>query len=275
MRSLTLGVLAAVAATMAGVAQSPAPPARGAVVTDQDRTAIRQAAYDYAEGYYEGAAERMERAVHPGLIKRGVISPPGVGSLLAPMNAETLVELTRQGDGKDAPADKRSLAFALLDVRDNVASAKIFTVGFNDYLHLAKQDGRWRIVHVLWQPPVAGAAVNADADKAGVAQAIKEYVDGAAAGDIARLERVIHPEAALRAFRASAPTGKFFLIEGNRDGVLSAVRAKAVTPQGPSAVVLDVYDTIASALVTSPQGVSYWHLARQNGQWRLVNRLSR
>jgi len=28
-------------------------------------------------------------------------------------------------------------------------------------------------------------------------------------------------------------------------------------------------------MVTSAVNVSYWHLARQNGQWRFVNRLSR
>jgi hypothetical protein len=275
MRSLTLGTLVAVAATLAVAGQSPAPP-QGLAATDQDRTAVRQAAYDYAEGYYEGAAERMERSVHPGLIKRGVVSRPGVGSLLAPMNAETLVDLTRQGGGKDTPTDKRGLAFALLDIRDNVASAKIFTATFNDYLHLVKQDGRWRIVHVLWQPPVPGAAANADVDRAAVMQALRDYIDAIDGGDTARIERVIHPEAALRTLRATSPAGAFYLVEGNRDGVVAAVRARvAQPPQNPVVRVLDVYDTVASALVTASQSVSYWHLARQNGQWRAVNRLSR
>ena len=31
--------------------------------------AIRQTALDYIEGYYEGNAERMERALHPELAK--------------------------------------------------------------------------------------------------------------------------------------------------------------------------------------------------------------
>ncbi len=46
----------------------PPPPARAQ--TAADSAGIRQAALDYIEGYYEGNAERMERAVHPELAKR-------------------------------------------------------------------------------------------------------------------------------------------------------------------------------------------------------------
>lgn len=38
--------------------------------------AIRQTALDYIEGWYEGNAERMERALHPELAKRIVRTNP-------------------------------------------------------------------------------------------------------------------------------------------------------------------------------------------------------
>jgi hypothetical protein len=38
---------------------------RGDSPNDADRTAIKQAALDYIEGWYEGNAERMERSVRP------------------------------------------------------------------------------------------------------------------------------------------------------------------------------------------------------------------
>ncbi|HEX6315687.1 MAG TPA: nuclear transport factor 2 family protein, partial [Gemmatimonadaceae bacterium] len=38
--------------------------------TAADSAAIRAAALDYIEGWYEGNAERMERALHPELAKR-------------------------------------------------------------------------------------------------------------------------------------------------------------------------------------------------------------
>jgi hypothetical protein len=258
----------AAAATIIVAAQATAP-------GEQDRAAVRQAAYDYAEGYYEGAADRMERAVDSTLVKRGLVSRPGGAPFLTPMNAEMLVEATRGGGGKSTPAEKRGLTFALLDLRENVASAKIFTATFNDYLHLVKRDDKWRLVNVLWQPPSPNGVANADADKAAVAQVFKEFFEAVPAGDAAKLERLVHPEAAMRAFGPS-PAGRVVLREGNRESLVEAVRAKAVPPQPvPTVTVLDVYDNIASAMVNTPTSVSYWHLAKQNGQWRLVNRLSR
>ncbi len=276
--SLIIGVALAGAgsATLAqGPAPAPGPPAVN--TSEQDKTAVRQAAYDYGEGFYEGAAERMERAVHPAVIKRGVVpaSRNAPSLFLQRMNAEMLVETARSGIGKKTAADQRAIAFTLLDLRDDVASTKIFTVGFNDYLQLAKQDGRWRIVNVLWMWPRADAAVNADADKAAVAQAIKEYYDGVAAFAADRVERAIHPEATLRAFSEN-PGGKPYVVESTRDAVVQAVRAKATRPPAaPMITVLDVYGDIASALATSGATVSYWHLLKQDGQWRVVNRLSR
>lgn len=250
--------------------------AQGPGPTEQDKAAVRQAAYDYAEGYYEGAADRMERGVHASLIKRGVLTRPGFGSLLVPMNAETLVEATRQGGAKNTSPEKRNITFELLDIRDNVASGKVFTALFNDYLHLVKVDGRWRIAHVLWQPPSPKGVANGEADKAAVAQVVRDFLDALPAGDPARLERVIHPEAALRTLRASPTAGRFFLMEGNRDGTLAAARAKnAPAGSSPTVTVLDVYDTIASALTTTGNALLYWHLAKQNDQWRVVNLLRR
>ena len=266
MRILSCVVCVVALAAFVVGAQGPGP-------TDQDKSAVRQAAYDYAEGYYEGAAERMRQAVHPAIVKREVTFIPGGGSILSPINAETLVEVTRLGRGR-LPAEKRNISFSLLDIRDNVASAKIFTARFHDYLHLMKQDGRWRIATVLWQPPTPNGVANAEADKAAVAQVIKDFFEGATAFDAARVERLVHPEAALRTVIVSRPPGGPFLMDGNRDGALLEIRAKMMAPMAnPSTSVLDVYDTIASALTKTSAGIFYWHLLKQDGQWRILHYL--
>lgn len=124
---------------------------------EADKEAIKQAALDYAEGFYEGNAERMQKAVHPDIAKRGLMQLNKTGQkVLNPMNAEMLVEITRMGVGK-IPADQRKITVEVLDIYEDIASAKVFTAKFNDYLHLAKQNGQWRIVNVLWTPPVPPA----------------------------------------------------------------------------------------------------------------------
>src|SRR5262245_8717657 len=64
--------------------------------SEADLAAIKQTALDYIDGWYEGSAERMERALHPELAKRIVITDPKSGrSRLDQMGAMTLTLGTR------------------------------------------------------------------------------------------------------------------------------------------------------------------------------------
>jgi len=116
-----------------------------------DSAGIRQAALDYIEGYYDGDAARMERALHPELAKRIVRSNEQGRSMLQQMSAMTLVQGTRAGGGKDIPVAERHKDVTIFDIYQNAASAKIYASGWVDYLHLAKWNGRWVIVNVLWE----------------------------------------------------------------------------------------------------------------------------
>lgn len=113
--------------------------------------AIKQAALDYIEGWYEGNAERMERALHPDLAKRIVRSNQQGNSRLDQMSAMTLVQGTKRGGGKDTPKEKQIKEVTVLDVFENAASVKIVASEWIDYLHVAKFNGRWVIVNVLWE----------------------------------------------------------------------------------------------------------------------------
>jgi len=121
-------------------------------VVNSDETAIRAAALDYIEGWYTGDAERMERALHPDLAKRIVISnKEKTRSRLDQMGAMSLVQDTRRGGGKDTPKDKQLKEVMILDRYENAASVKIVAESWIDYMHLAKFNGRWVIINVLWE----------------------------------------------------------------------------------------------------------------------------
>jgi len=55
--------------------------AQTAADSSTDSAAIRQAALDYIEGWYGGDAGRMERALHPELVKR-IIRADSTGASL-------------------------------------------------------------------------------------------------------------------------------------------------------------------------------------------------
>jgi hypothetical protein len=115
-----------------------------------DAAAIRQAALDYIEGWYGGDGERMSRALHPQLAKRIVESKPGVDSRLSAMTAAELIAATRRRAGGTGVEEGRK-DVKILDVFGSTASVRIDATEWVDYLHLARWNGEWKIVNVLWE----------------------------------------------------------------------------------------------------------------------------
>lgn len=140
-RILLCAVLALLVATTApAAAQTPA-----------DSAAIRATALDYIEGWYEGNAERMERALHPDLAKRIVNVNERGRSTLGHMSAMTLVQFARGGGGKDTAPARQRKDVRILDIFGNTASVRVDAATWIDYMHIAKWNGRWVILNVLWE----------------------------------------------------------------------------------------------------------------------------
>ena len=122
-----------------------------AAASEADRAAITQTALDYIEGWYEGNPERMERALSPDLAKRIVMTNAQGRNQLQQMSAMGLVQGVKRGGGKDTPKEKQQKDITILDVFGNAASVKIVASDWVDYLHIARFNGRWVIVNVLWE----------------------------------------------------------------------------------------------------------------------------
>ena len=151
MRKNSLLILLAFALFLFAYAEADAQNANASVPA-ADAAAIKQTALDYIEGWYEGNAERMERALHPELAKRIVETNPQTGrSRLSQMSAMSLVQGTRAGGGTKTPKDKQQKDVTILDVYEGAASVKIVAGAWIDYLHMARFNGRWVIVNVLWE----------------------------------------------------------------------------------------------------------------------------
>jgi hypothetical protein len=116
-----------------------------------DQAAIKQTALDYIEGWYEGNRERMERALHTELVKRIVRKNEKGQSRLSQTSVVSLLEDTVEGYGKKTPKEKQQKDIIILDVLENAASVKIVASDWVDYMHIAKFNGRWVIINVLWE----------------------------------------------------------------------------------------------------------------------------
>ncbi len=121
--------------------------------TPDDRAAIERAALNYLEGFYEGSTEKIRQSVHPDAHKFGFYVEDGEYKRV-PMSFDGMLEYAEEvkasGDYPDENAPKR---VELLDVLDQTAVAKVYAFWGSDYMTLAKYDGKWMIVQVLWQSP--------------------------------------------------------------------------------------------------------------------------
>jgi len=112
----------------------------------KDDQKIRSISLDYIEGWYSADTTRMNRALSCHLAKRRIVSPTEIWHVDKPW----MVQATQEGRGKieNPPAGKRDIT--VLDQTDTMASVRIVSEKFVDYLHLAKCDGQWSIINVLW-----------------------------------------------------------------------------------------------------------------------------
>lgn len=137
--------------TLAGLAAVPS----FAQQANNDKEAVRLAVLDYVEGVYNVQPERIERSVHPKLTKLGFYRPPADVAYrpASAMTFEQLVQLAKTWNKegklrKDAPK-----GITVYEVQDQTATAKLLAEWGTDYFHLAKFDGKWMIINVLWQSP--------------------------------------------------------------------------------------------------------------------------
>ncbi len=116
-----------------------------------DKAAVHQAALDYVEGVYEVNASKIEKSVHPSLTKYGFMR--GQNGQYGPPSAMTYQQLLGvvASWNKDGKRDLSIKKVEVLDVLDQTAVAKVTAQWGIDYMQLAKYNGQWKIINIIWQ----------------------------------------------------------------------------------------------------------------------------
>ncbi len=115
--------------------------------TDADSSAIKETAFNYIEGWYEGNAERMAKSLHPKLAKRAVFAD----DQFSEQTAEILIQRTEKGGGKKTPIAQQQKEVTILDIFEGSALVKVVASDWVDYLQIAKLKDQWLIINVLWE----------------------------------------------------------------------------------------------------------------------------
>lgn len=125
--------------------------------TKQDSLDIENAVRNYVDGWATGDIDRVAKGVSPELVKRTIGQDKEGLSYTNNMSASLLLvatKMNREGiRGKDLEPDKPfKETVQIFDVTGDFALAKGMNTkyGFFDYCQLAKFNGEWKIINVLW-----------------------------------------------------------------------------------------------------------------------------
>jgi hypothetical protein len=110
-----------------------------------EEQAIERTVLDYFEGWFDGDAGRMERALHPQLAKRSL----GDGKLDED-TAPGMIEMTAEGRGKPRGEGERRIEIDVVEVYGPMATVVVHSNVYREYLHLGRTDEGWKIVNALW-----------------------------------------------------------------------------------------------------------------------------
>jgi hypothetical protein len=254
--------------------------AQNGVETDPEKEAVVAAALDYMEGALTADADRMARGVHPELTKVVIRTYPQTGRQCLGYNTSTLlVEWTRGATEQMANVDK-SVDVTVFDIGDNLATARAIGQNWYDFLQLAKIDGQWRIVNVLWarnrlQAEDQSGVQPDPSDRADIETTALNYIDGSFSGDADRMESALHPELTKMLLTNNRVTGKPFLHKMGAGDLIEGTRAGlGIVAEGERDIEVEIQDVshgIAAVKVTSSRYIDHLQVGKVNGEWKIIN----
>jgi hypothetical protein len=268
-----------VAALLLGVLVGPAVAQNGNDMA-AEREGVIAAALDYMEGALTADVDRMARAVHPVLTKVVVSTNRQTGRQSLSYNTGSfLVEWVRGIGDRFADADK-NVVVTVLDIGDSLATARAIGEPWYDFMQMAKINGEWRIVNVLWARNRLKAedqtgVIPEARDSANIVMTALNYIDGSFSGDAGRMASALHPELTKILLTYDRTTGQPFLhkmgasdlIEGTRAGMGMVDEAE----RDIEVEINDVSHGIAAVKVKSSQYIDHLQMGKVNGEWKIIN----
>ncbi|MBB1284249.1 nuclear transport factor 2 family protein [Flavisolibacter sp. BT320] len=118
---------------------------------DDEKQKIERAILNYVEAFYEADTTKAYESVAKDLAKRGYYKAKDGSSKEAKMSFEQLVKLAQRWKASQNITDATPRKITVFEILDRIATAKVEAQWGIDYFHLAKQNGKWTIINVLWQ----------------------------------------------------------------------------------------------------------------------------
>jgi len=119
---------------------------------DEEKAAVARAVREYTAAWYAGDEGRLATVLHPRFIRR-IITRNRLGDeFFREDSRERMLEIVRKwGGDRPTPPAERQIRLVVLDVARETASARVDSAYYVEHIHLARDEGRWLVVDVLWE----------------------------------------------------------------------------------------------------------------------------
>lgn len=246
-----------------------------------DREGVVAAAMDYMEGALTADEDRMARGVHPELTKVVIGRMRQTGRQFLSYNtATTLVEWVRAADTTRLAQLDKSVDVTVFDIGNGMAAARAIGQIWYDFLQLAKINGQWSIVNVLWasnqlQAEDQSGVAEEPGDRAAIEETALNYIEGAFSGDGDRMARALHPELTKMMLAERRSTGMQYLRKMGPSDLVEGTHAGLGTLEADQRnIEVEIYDVshgIAAVKVSSAMYIDHLQVGRFNGEWKIIN----
>lgn len=120
-------------------------------IRPEDSAAIRSCLLDYFDGWFDGDAQRLDRALHPGLAKHALGQDAVRSERLDVTTRDEMVAATQHGVGRQRDEPDRAIRIDITSVSGDIASAIVHSTVYVEYALLARTGDRWQITSTLWR----------------------------------------------------------------------------------------------------------------------------
>lgn len=134
-----------------------------------------------------------------------------------------------------------------------------------------------RILCLVMIVLLAGSLLAGDheKDKEAIKQTALNYIEGWYSGDAARMDKALYTDLAKRGVFVNPKNGETKISPVTAEALVKYTKKgagkKPKEQWGIEVTILDIYKNTASIKIVSVDFIDYAHLARINGEWKLMN----
>jgi len=223
---------------------------------------IKQAPLNYITSWYAGNGAQMELALHPKLVKRRVDTELSVRSV----SYDWMINAVDSCYGCINNVEEGRKDITILHKTENIATAKVMSNNFFDYVQLVKFDNYWKVINVVWDfYNVADIG-----DSVMLVNTLENYIYYWKNGDASKMAELIHPcyagQFALSHYQTNAV---------NKTELLASISdcSNCNASSNFGYEILDIYKNAASVKISINDSIEYLHLSYQNNKWYIINAL--